>query len=115
MEKGVAAAPDHLRVVAISAIEPEIGNAMAAALAQRLAAEHDAIEDVSRPDASPVLCKEGLLCLDTKQLTTLMNQVLAGITSTTAAGEEVNLAASAAFRIPIDSRDDSADEPSFLT
>jgi len=68
---------DNVLVVAIKAAEPEESEATAAALAKRLAQDHTTIQDVTRPDASPFLRKQGLLFLDTKKLTDLMNQVIA--------------------------------------
>jgi hopanoid biosynthesis associated RND transporter like protein HpnN len=67
---------DNILVVAIKAAEPEESEATAAALAQKLAQDHATIEDVTRPDASPFLRKEGLLFLDVKQLTDLMNKTI---------------------------------------
>ncbi|HEX5326890.1 MAG TPA: MMPL family transporter, partial [Acetobacteraceae bacterium] len=67
---------DNLLVVAIDAAQPEEAEATAAALADRLKADKAEIVTVTRPDASPFLNKEGLLFLDTSQLTTLMDQTI---------------------------------------
>jgi uncharacterized protein len=67
---------DNVLVIAIKAAEPEESEATAAALAERLAQDRTTIEDVTRPDASPFLRKEGLLFLDAQKLTDLMNQII---------------------------------------
>ncbi|MGH7153013.1 MAG: MMPL family transporter, partial [Acetobacteraceae bacterium] len=67
---------DNVLVVAIRAAEPEQAEATAAALAEKLANDHSAIEDVFRPDASPFLRKEGILFLDVTSLTDLMNRTI---------------------------------------
>jgi uncharacterized protein len=68
---------DNLLVVAVKAAKPEEAEATAAALADGLAKDHATIADVTRPDASPFLRKEGLLFLDTKKLGDLMNEIIA--------------------------------------
>jgi hypothetical protein len=65
-----------LLVAVIDAREPEQADATAAALAAALAKDHAHFISVRRPDASPFLRKEGLLFLDTKQLTDLMDRTI---------------------------------------
>jgi uncharacterized protein len=65
-----------LLVAVIDAREPEQADATAAALADALAKDHAHFNTVRRPDASPFLRKEGLLFLDTKQLTDLMDRTI---------------------------------------
>ena len=65
-----------LLVAVIDAQEPEEADATAAALADALAEDHAHFNSVRRPDASPFLRKEGLLFLDTKQLTDLMDRTI---------------------------------------
>jgi uncharacterized protein len=65
-----------LLVAVIDAQVPEEADATAAALADALAKDHEHFNTVRRPDASPFLRKEGLLFLDTKQLTDLMNRTI---------------------------------------
>ena len=65
-----------LLVAVIDAQEPEEADATAAALADALAKDHTHFNSVRRPDASPFLRKEGLLFLDTKQLTDLMDRTI---------------------------------------
>jgi hopanoid biosynthesis associated RND transporter like protein HpnN len=65
-----------LLVAVIDAQEPEEADATAASLADALAKDHAHFNTVRRPDASPFLRKEGLLFLDTKQLTDLMNRTI---------------------------------------
>jgi hopanoid biosynthesis associated RND transporter like protein HpnN len=67
---------NDLLVVVIDAREPEQADATAAALAEALANDHAHFNSVRRPDASPFLRKEGLLFLDTKQLTDLMDRTI---------------------------------------
>ena len=67
---------NNLLVAVIDAKEPEEANATAAALADALAKDHAHFNSVRRPDASPYLKQEGLLFLDTKQLTDLMNRTI---------------------------------------
>jgi uncharacterized protein len=66
----------NLIVAVINAQEPEQADATAAELAQRLAADHERFHTVTRPDNSPYLRREGLLFLDQKQLTDLMNRTI---------------------------------------
>src|SRR5262249_8138150 len=66
----------NLLVAVIDAREPEQADATAAALADALAKDHVHFNSVRRPDASPFLRKEGLLFLDTKQLTDLMDRTI---------------------------------------
>jgi uncharacterized protein len=65
-----------LLVAVIDAHEPEEADATAAALADALAKDHTHFNSVRRPDASPFLRKEGLLFLDTKQLSDLMDRTI---------------------------------------
>jgi hopanoid biosynthesis associated RND transporter like protein HpnN len=67
---------NNLLVAVIDAKEPEEADATAAALADALAKDHAHFISVRRPDASPYLKQEGLLFLDTKQLTDLMNRTI---------------------------------------
>ena len=67
---------NDLLVAVIDAREPEQADATAAALADALAKDHAHFNSVRRPDASPFLRKEGLLFLDTKQLTDLMDRTI---------------------------------------
>jgi uncharacterized protein len=67
---------ENLIVAVINAQEPEQADATAAELAQRLAADHEHFLTVRRPDNSPYLQQEGLLFLDQKQLTDLMNRTI---------------------------------------
>ena len=65
-----------LLVAVIDARQPEEAETTAAALADALAADHVHFNSVRRPDASPFLRKEGLLFLDTKALTDLMDHTV---------------------------------------
>ena len=65
-----------LLVAVIDAHETEEADATAAALADALAKDHTHFKSVRRPDASPFLRKEGLLFLDTKQLSDLMDRTI---------------------------------------
>ncbi len=65
-----------LLVAVIDAREPEQAEATAVGLADALAKDHAHFISVRRPDASPFLRKEGLLFLDTKQLTDLMDRTI---------------------------------------
>ncbi len=65
-----------LLVAVVDANKPEEAEATAAALADRLAADHTHFISVRRPDASPFLQKEGLLFLDPPQLSALMDQTI---------------------------------------
>jgi hypothetical protein len=65
-----------LLVAVIDAREPEEADTTATALANALSADHVHFNSVRRPDASPFLRKEGLLFLDTKQLTDLMDRTI---------------------------------------
>ena len=65
-----------LLVAVIDAQEPEEADATAASLADALMKDHQHFNTVRRPDDSPFLRKEGLLFLDTKQLTDLMNRTI---------------------------------------
>jgi uncharacterized protein len=67
---------NNLLVAVINAREPEEADATAAALASAIAKDHTHFETVRRPDASPFLRKEGLLFLDTKQISDLMNRTI---------------------------------------
>jgi uncharacterized protein len=67
---------NDLLVAVIDARIPEEADATAAALAARLSDDHAHFISVRRPDASPYLQKEGLLLLDTKQLSDLMDQTI---------------------------------------
>jgi uncharacterized protein len=65
-----------LLVAVIDAQEPEEADATAAALAAAVADDHVHFNSVRRPDASPFLRKEGLLFLDEKALTDLMDRTI---------------------------------------
>jgi hopanoid biosynthesis associated RND transporter like protein HpnN len=65
-----------LLVAVVDAREPEEADATAAELAAKLAADTTHFATVSRPDALPFFHKEGLLFLDHKQLTALMDQTI---------------------------------------
>ncbi len=65
-----------LLVGVVDAQEPEEADATAAELARALAADHEHFDTVTRPDASPYLRKEGLLFLDTYQLTKLLDSTI---------------------------------------
>ena len=65
-----------LLVAVIDARIPEEADATAAALAAKLSADHTHFISVRRPDNSPYLQKEGLLLLDTKQLSDLMDRTI---------------------------------------
>ncbi len=65
-----------LLVAVIDAHEPEQADATAAQLAKVLAADQAHFLSVTRPDASPFLRKEGLLFLDTKQLSDLLDRTI---------------------------------------
>jgi hopanoid biosynthesis associated RND transporter like protein HpnN len=65
-----------LLVAVVDAQVPEEADATAAALAARLSADHAHFISVRRPDASPYLQKEGLLLLDSKQLSDLMDRTI---------------------------------------
>jgi hopanoid biosynthesis associated RND transporter like protein HpnN len=65
-----------LLVAVVNARIPEEADATAAELAKRLSADPANFRTVRRPDASPFLEKEGLLFLQTKQLSTLMDQTI---------------------------------------
>jgi uncharacterized protein len=67
---------NELLVAVIDAREPEQADATAAALAAALTQDHAHFRSVRRPDASPFLRKEGLLFLDTKQLTDLTDRTI---------------------------------------
>jgi hypothetical protein len=65
-----------LLVAVIDAQEPEEADATAAQLADALAGDHAHFRTVNRPDASPFLRKEGLLFLDTKNLSELLDRTI---------------------------------------
>ncbi len=65
-----------LLVAVIDAREPEEAEATAAALAEKLAADTVHFTSVRRPDALPFFRKEGLLFLEPKQLSNLMDQTI---------------------------------------
>jgi hopanoid biosynthesis associated RND transporter like protein HpnN len=65
-----------LLVAVIDAREPEQADVTAAALAEALSRDHAHFRSVRRPDASPFLRKEGLLFLDEKQLSDLMDRTI---------------------------------------
>jgi len=65
-----------LLVAVVDAREPEEADATAAELAKVLTADQVHFRTVNRPDASPFLRKEGLLFLDTQQLTDLLNRTI---------------------------------------
>ncbi len=66
----------NLLVAVIDARIPEEADATAAELARRLAGDTRHFTSIRRPDASPFLQKEGLLFLDMKQLSALMDQTI---------------------------------------
>jgi hopanoid biosynthesis associated RND transporter like protein HpnN len=65
-----------LLVAVVDAQEPEEADATAEALAAALAADHVHFNTVRRPDASPYLRQEGLLFLDEKALSDLMDRTI---------------------------------------
>jgi uncharacterized protein len=65
-----------LLVAVVDAKEPEEADATAAALAAAVAKDHAHFNTVRRPDASPFLHKEGLLFLDPKELSDLMDRTI---------------------------------------
>ncbi|MEA2739989.1 MAG: uncharacterized protein QOH05_3296 [Acetobacteraceae bacterium] len=65
-----------LLVAVIDARIPEEADATAADLMQRLSADKTHFRTVRRPDSSPFLDKEGLLFLQPKQLSALMDQTI---------------------------------------
>ena len=65
-----------LLVAVVDARIPEEADATAAELATRLSADPAHFRSVRRPDANPFLEKEGLLFLQPKQLSTLMDQTI---------------------------------------
>jgi hypothetical protein len=65
-----------LLVAVIDAQVPEAADATAASLADALANDHVHFNSVRQPDASPFLRKEGLLFLDTRKLTELMDRTI---------------------------------------
>ena len=67
---------NNLLVAVVDAKEPEEADATAAALADAVAKDHVHFDTVRRPDASPFLHREGLLFLDTKQLSDLMDRTI---------------------------------------
>ena len=67
---------NNLLVAVVNARIPEEADATAAELAAKVSADHTHFITVRRPDASPYLQQEGLLFLDTKQLTDLMNRTI---------------------------------------
>jgi hypothetical protein len=67
---------NNLLVAVVDAKEPEEADATAAALADAVAKDHAHFNTVRRPDASPFLHREGLLFLDTKQLSDLMDRTI---------------------------------------
>ena len=67
---------NNLLVAVVDARIPEEADATAAELAAKVSADHTHFITVRRPDASPYLQQEGLLFLDTKQLTDLMDRTI---------------------------------------
>ncbi len=67
---------NDLLVLVIDAQEPEEATATAAALADKLRADHAHFRSVTRPDASPFFAKEGLLYLDPNQLQALSDHLI---------------------------------------
>src|SRR5207248_922474 len=65
-----------LLVAVIDAQQPEEADATAAELADALAKDHVHFNSVRRPDTSPFLHKEGMLFLDTKALSDLMDRTI---------------------------------------
>ena len=66
----------NVLVAVIDARIPEEADATAAALADRLAADHAHFERVTRPGASPFFSREGLLFLDSKTLQSLLDHTV---------------------------------------
>jgi hopanoid biosynthesis associated RND transporter like protein HpnN len=66
----------NLIVAVINAQQPEQADATADELARRLQADTKHFDSVRRPDNSPYLQREGLLFLNQKQLTDLMNRTI---------------------------------------
>ena len=66
----------NLLVAVIDARIPEEADATAAELADRLSADQSHFQTVRRPDANPFLQKEGLLFLQPKQLSALMDKTI---------------------------------------
>jgi uncharacterized protein len=67
---------NNLLVVVIDAAQPEAADATADALAVKLRADPGLFRDVTQPDRSPYLDKEGLLFLSVPKLTALMNSTI---------------------------------------
>jgi hypothetical protein len=67
---------NNLLVAVVNAREPEEADSTAAALAKALEADKAHFLTVRQPDASPFLRKEGLLFLDTKQLSSLLDHTI---------------------------------------
>lgn len=67
---------NNLLVAVIDAKLPEAADATAAELAKALSADKAHFLTVRRPDTSPFLRKEGLLFLDTKQLSDLLDRTI---------------------------------------
>jgi hopanoid biosynthesis associated RND transporter like protein HpnN len=67
---------NNLLVAVINAKEPEEADATAAELAKALSADKAHFLTVRRPDDSPFLRKEGLLFLDQKQLSDLLDRTI---------------------------------------
>ena len=65
-----------LLVAVIDAKEPEQADSTAAALADALSRDQTHFQSVRRPDASPYFDKNGLLFLDIKQLTGIMDRTI---------------------------------------
>jgi len=66
----------NLIVAVVDARIPEEADATAAALAEKLAADHEHFDRVERPGASPFFSREGLLFLDLKTLQDLLNHTI---------------------------------------
>ncbi|HZB93016.1 MAG TPA: MMPL family transporter [Stellaceae bacterium] len=64
-------------VVVIDAATPDQGADASAALAQRLASEHDLFRTVVRPDSGPLFEKDGLLFLSQKEVQDTSDQLIA--------------------------------------
>ncbi len=66
----------NLIVAVIDAAEPEMAEATAAGLAAALRTDTRHFKSVTRPDASPYLAQNGLLFLDEKQLSGLLDETI---------------------------------------
>lgn len=65
-------------VVVLDAVTPELAEQATAALSQRLAAEKNLFKTVRRPDGGPFFDQNGLLFLSKADISSTMNQLIAG-------------------------------------